>query len=125
MGFLPVFFFFLFLVWGKRTLDFAFVSLCYGRSGEDMCRGYAMAASGRMQYDYKQTNTTPINVLGPCVLRNRRSTAIATYHPRNDACLLSTKFPKDFNSDDDCSVQRESRYLEYLSQAKRPSLTGL
>jgi len=40
----------------KRTPDFAIVSLCYGRSGEDMCTGYAMAASGRMQYDYKQTN---------------------------------------------------------------------
>jgi len=39
-----------------RTRDFAFVSLCYGRSGEEMCTGYAMAASGRMQYDYKQTN---------------------------------------------------------------------
>jgi len=46
--------FFCFL--GKRTRDFAFVSLCYGRSGEEMCTGYAMAASGRMQYDYKQTN---------------------------------------------------------------------
>jgi len=44
---------------GKRTRDFAFVSLCYGRSGEDMCTGYAMAASGRMQYDYKQTNKPP------------------------------------------------------------------
>jgi len=41
---------------GERTRDFAFVSLCYGRSGEEMCMGYAMAASGRMQYDYKQTN---------------------------------------------------------------------
>jgi len=41
---------------GERTRDFAFVSLCYGRSGEEMCTGYAMAASGRMQYDYKQTN---------------------------------------------------------------------
>jgi hypothetical protein len=41
---------------GKRTRDFAFVSLCYGRSGEEICKGYAMAASGRMQYDYKQTN---------------------------------------------------------------------
>jgi hypothetical protein len=41
---------------GKRTRDFAFVSLCYERSGEEMCTGYAMAASGRMQYDYKQTN---------------------------------------------------------------------
>jgi len=39
-----------------RTRDFAFVSLCYGRSGEEICTGYAMAASGRMQYDYKQTN---------------------------------------------------------------------
>jgi hypothetical protein len=39
----------------KRTRDFAFVSLCYGRSGEEICTGYAMAASGRMQYDYKQT----------------------------------------------------------------------
>jgi len=42
------------LLKGKRTRDFAFVSLCYGRSGEEMCTGYAMAASGRMQYDYKQ-----------------------------------------------------------------------
>jgi len=41
---------------GKSTRDFAFVSLCYGRSGEEMCMGYAMAASGQMQYDYKQTN---------------------------------------------------------------------
>jgi len=39
---------------GEET--FAFVSLCYGRSGEEICTGYAMAASGRMQYDYKQTN---------------------------------------------------------------------
>jgi len=38
-----------------RTRDFAFVSLRYGRSGEEICTGYAMAASGRMQYDYKQT----------------------------------------------------------------------
>ena len=30
--------------------------LRYGRSGEEVCTGYAMAASGRMQYDYKQTN---------------------------------------------------------------------
>jgi len=41
---------------GKRTRDFAFVSLCYGRSREEICTGYAMAASGQMQYDYKQTN---------------------------------------------------------------------
>jgi len=27
-----------------RTRDFAFVSLCYGRSGEEICTGYAMAA---------------------------------------------------------------------------------
>jgi len=46
---------FLLLV-GKRTRDFACVSLRYGRSGEEICTGYAMAASGRMQYDYKQTN---------------------------------------------------------------------
>jgi len=39
---------------GKRTRDFAFVSLCYGRSGEEICTGYAMAASGRTQYDYKK-----------------------------------------------------------------------
>jgi len=26
--------------WGERTRDFAFVSLCYGRSGEEMCTGY-------------------------------------------------------------------------------------
>jgi len=31
---------------GRRTRDFAFVSLCYGRSGEEICTGYAMAASG-------------------------------------------------------------------------------
>ena len=42
---------------GKRTRNFAFVSLSYGRSGEEICTGYAMAASGRMQYDYKQTNS--------------------------------------------------------------------
>jgi len=40
----------------KRARDFAFVSLCYGRRGEEICTGYGMAASGRMQYDYKQTN---------------------------------------------------------------------
>jgi len=48
---------FFFCLAGKRTRDFAFVSLCYGRSGEEICTGYAMAASGRMQYDYKQTNS--------------------------------------------------------------------
>jgi len=31
---------------GRRTHDFAFVSLCYRRSGEEICTGYAMAASG-------------------------------------------------------------------------------
>jgi hypothetical protein len=41
---------------GKRTCDLAFVSLCYGRSREEICTGYAMAASSQMQYDYKQTN---------------------------------------------------------------------
>ena len=44
---------------GTRTCDLAFVSLCYGRNGEEICTGYAMAASGRMQYDYKQTNQGP------------------------------------------------------------------
>jgi len=44
----------------KRTRDFAFVSLCYRRSGEEICTGYAMAASGRMQYDYKQTKTAQL-----------------------------------------------------------------
>jgi len=48
---------FIFFVLGERTCNFAFVSLCYGRSGEEICAGYAMAASGRMQYDYKQTNS--------------------------------------------------------------------
>jgi len=48
---------FFFCFEGKRTRDFAFVSLCYGRSGEEICTGYAMAARGRMQYDYKQTKT--------------------------------------------------------------------
>ena len=45
-------------VLGKRTRDFAFVSLCYEGSREEICMGYAMAASGRMQYDYKQTTTS-------------------------------------------------------------------
>jgi len=31
------------------------VEECYGRSGEEICWVYAMAASGRMQCDYKQT----------------------------------------------------------------------
>jgi len=39
-----------------RTRNFGFVSLSYGRRGEEICKGYDMAASGRMQYDYKQTN---------------------------------------------------------------------
>jgi len=51
-----MFFFGGFFCQGERTRDFAFVSLCYGRSGEEICTGYAMAASGRIQYDYKQTN---------------------------------------------------------------------
>ena len=51
-----VFWWFSLLFLGKRTRDFAFVSSCYGRSGKEICTGYAMAASGRMQYDYKQTN---------------------------------------------------------------------
>jgi len=51
-------------VLGKRTRDFAFVSLCYRRSGEEMCTGYAMAASSRMQYDYKQTNKQTISLIG-------------------------------------------------------------
>jgi hypothetical protein len=41
---------------GLATL--LFVSLCYRRYGEETCYVYAMAASGRMQYDYKQTNST-------------------------------------------------------------------
>jgi len=49
------------LFWAKRTCDFAFVSLRYGRSREDMCMGYAMAAGGRMQYDYKQTNKQTVS----------------------------------------------------------------
>jgi len=52
---------FLFLE-GKRTRDFAFVSLCHGRSGEEMCTRYARAASGQMQYDYKQTKYIPFGV---------------------------------------------------------------
>jgi len=48
--------FFLFL--RKRTRDSAFVSLCYKRSGVEICTGYAMTASGRMQYNYKQTKQT-------------------------------------------------------------------
>jgi len=51
-------------VLGKRTRDFAFVSLCYGRSGEEICTGYVMAASGRMQYDYKQTKPFVLKISG-------------------------------------------------------------
>jgi len=51
-------------VLGKRTRDFAFVSLCYRRSGEEICTGYAMAASGRMQYDYKQTKPFVLKICG-------------------------------------------------------------
>jgi len=47
---------FSFLFLGKRTRDFAFISSCYGRRGEEIGMGYAMAASGQVQYDYKQTN---------------------------------------------------------------------
>jgi len=47
-----------FCFWGERSRDFAFASLRYGRSGEEICTGYAMAASGRMQYDYKQKKQT-------------------------------------------------------------------
>jgi len=43
----------LFVHWGESTQDFAFVSLRYRRSWEDMCTGYTMAASSQMQYDYK------------------------------------------------------------------------
>jgi len=41
---------------GGEDSRLCFCFLCYGRSGEEMCTGYAMAASGRMQYDYKQSN---------------------------------------------------------------------
>ena len=54
------FFFFFFCVMGMRTRDFPFVSLCHGRSGQELSTGHAMAASGRMQYDYKQTNKLSI-----------------------------------------------------------------
>jgi len=42
---------------GNKARDFTFVSLCYRRSGEEIREVYAMAASGRMQYDYKQIRT--------------------------------------------------------------------
>jgi hypothetical protein len=32
----------------ERTLDYNVVSLYYGRSGEEIYTGYAMASSGRM-----------------------------------------------------------------------------
>jgi hypothetical protein len=51
---------------GNKALDFTFVSLCYRRSGEEIREVYAMAASGRMQYDYKQIRTLEKpNVLRP------------------------------------------------------------
>jgi hypothetical protein len=43
---------------GERTRDFAFVSLCYGRSGEEICTGYMpwpLAAECNMITN-KQTN---------------------------------------------------------------------
>jgi len=46
-----------FVLGGRGLATLLLFLLCYGRSGEDMCTGYAMAASGRMQYDYKQTNS--------------------------------------------------------------------
>ena len=56
---------------GKRTCDFAFVSLYYGRSGEAIYTGYAIAASGPMQYEYKQINVGvmwmgAVSVAGTC-----------------------------------------------------------
>jgi len=47
-----------FVVWGKGTRDFAFVSLCYGRSREEICTGYMpwpLAAECNMITN-KQTN---------------------------------------------------------------------
>jgi len=48
-------FFFFSIVLGKRTCNSTFVCLYYGRSGEEIYMGHAMAASGQMQYDYKLT----------------------------------------------------------------------
>jgi len=67
-----------------RTRDFAFVSLCYGRSGEEICTGYAMAASGRMQYDYKQTNLNVANFPSP---------TSAAYSPSLESIETSNCFP--------------------------------
>jgi len=61
---------------GERTRNFAFVSLRYGRSGEEICTGYAMAASGRMQYDYKQTNKLPPRRSGHQVVCLHESAAL-------------------------------------------------
>jgi len=47
---------FFFCLWGRGLATLLLFLLRYGRSGEEVCTGYAMAASGRMQYDYKQTN---------------------------------------------------------------------
>jgi len=52
------------LLLGKRTCDFAFVSLRYGRSGEEICRGYMPwppAAECNMITN-KQTSSTIPNV---------------------------------------------------------------
>jgi len=49
---------------GRGLATLLLFLLCYGRSGEEMCTGYAMAASGRMQYDYKQKRLV---VVGLCL----------------------------------------------------------
>ena len=80
-------FFLLFL--GKRTRDFAFVSLRYKRSGEEICEEYAMATSGRMQYDYKLTNKhfgyklkVKARSKRPIPITNVKSLATRFYRPK-------------------------------------------
>jgi len=57
---------FIFCGWGERTRDFRFVSLCYGRSGEEMCMGYMpwpLAAECNMITN-KQTKARSTILLG-------------------------------------------------------------
>jgi hypothetical protein len=55
---------FSFVLRGKRTCNFAFVSLCYGRSGEEICMGYMpwpLAAECNMITN-KQTNLLAVSL---------------------------------------------------------------
>jgi hypothetical protein len=63
---------FLAVFWEMGTRNFAIVSLCYGRSGEEICTGYAMAAKCNMITN-KQTNVDWLMVAEPPARRGLRA----------------------------------------------------